>query len=166
MCQSNTLVIVLREITYVFIFTPNTKSHWVECSKELIGFSMVLCHNNLCMLFNGRSCIYHHHHHGALSARISLTLSRHPSLSSIDSDKLHPVSVQNCVNVARGGRPVFSRPCEGVHRSISLTSLSLLLQQCPACLVRLILVVFEMGGGWPNGLSSIIFELLGTFIQI
>ena len=28
-------------------------------------------------------------------------------------------------------------------------SLSLLLQQCPACLVRLTWIVFVMGGGWP-----------------
>ena len=28
-------------------------------------------------------------------------------------------------------------------------SSSLLLQQCPACLVRLILIVFRMGGRWP-----------------
>ena len=37
-----------------------------------------------------------HHHHVVLSARISLTLSRHPSLSSIASSRsigLHPVSV-------------------------------------------------------------------------
>ena len=37
----------------------------------------------------------------------------------------------------RAGRPAFARPCEGVHKSTSLMSSSLLLQQCPACLVRL-----------------------------
>ena len=37
----------------------------------------------------------------------------------------------------------------GVHRSTSLMSSSLLLQQCPACLVRLALIVFVMGGRWP-----------------
>ena len=42
----------------------------------------------------------------------------------------------------------FDRLCEGVHRSISLLSSSLLLQQCPACLVRLIFIVFVMGGRW------------------
>ena len=36
-----------------------------------------------------------------------------------------------------------------VHRSTSLMSSSLLLQQCPACLVRLTWIVFVMGGGWP-----------------
>ena len=37
----------------------------------------------------------------------------------------------------------------GVHRSTSLTSSSLLLQQCPACLVRLTCIVFMMGGKCP-----------------
>ena len=37
----------------------------------------------------------------------------------------------------------------GVHRSTSLTSSSLLLQQCPACLTRLTCIVFVMGGRWP-----------------
>ena len=49
----------------------------------------------------------------------------------------------------RGGRPAFAHPCEGVYKSTSLMSSSLLLQQCPACLVRLILIVFMTGGRWP-----------------
>ena len=36
-----------------------------------------------------------------------------------------------------------------VHRRTSLMSSSLLLQQCPACLVRLTWIVFMMGGRWP-----------------
>ena len=36
----------------------------------------------------------------------------------------------------------------GVHRSTSLMSSSLLLQQCPACLVRLTCRVFVMRGKW------------------
>ena len=40
-------------------------------------------------------------------------------------------------------------PYVGVHRSTSLTSSSLLLQQCPACLARLTCIVFVMGGKWP-----------------
>ena len=35
------------------------------------------------------------------------------------------------------------------HRSTSLMSSSLLLQQCPACLVRLTWIVFVIGGNWP-----------------
>ena len=49
----------------------------------------------------------------------------------------------------RAGRPAFARPYVGVHRSTSLMSSSLLLQQCPACLVRLTWIVFVMGGRWP-----------------
>ena len=88
-----------------------------------------------------------------LSARIFLTLSRHPSLSSIASSRssgLHPVSSHSCSMSVRAGRPAFARPCEEVHRSTSLMSSSLLLQECPACLVCLILIVFMMGGRWPN----------------
>ena len=43
--------------------------------------------------------IHHHHHHVVLVARISLTLSRHFSLSFIASDRssgLHPVSSHSC----------------------------------------------------------------------
>ena len=86
--------------------------------------------------------IYHsswilHHHHVVLVARISLTLSRHFSLSFIASGRssgLHPVSPHSCWMYVRAGRPAFARPCVGVHKSTSLMSSSLLLQQCPACL--------------------------------
>ena len=49
----------------------------------------------------------------------------------------------------RAGRPAFARSYAGVHRSTSLMSSTLLLQQCPACLVRLTLIVFVMGGRCP-----------------
>ena len=49
----------------------------------------------------------------------------------------------------RAGCPAFAQLYAGVHRSTSLMSLSLLLQQCPACLVCLTLIVFVMGGRWP-----------------
>ena len=52
------------------------------------------------------------------------------------------------------GRPAFARSCEGVHKSISLMSSPLLFQQCPACLLRLTLIVFAMGGRWPYSCSS------------
>ena len=95
---------------------------------------------------------HHHHHHVVLLARISLTLSRHFSLSFIASGRssgLHPVSSHSCCMDVRAGRPAFSRPYVGVHRSTSLMSSPLLLQQCPACLVRLTGIVFVMGGWWP-----------------
>ena len=49
----------------------------------------------------------------------------------------------------RAGRPAFDRSNVGVYKSTSLMSSSLLLQQCPACLVRLAWIVFVMGGRWP-----------------
>ena len=95
---------------------------------------------------------HHHHHHIVLVARISLTLSRHSSLSFIAlgrSSGQHPVSSHSCWMYARAGRPAFARPCVGIHKSTSLMSSSLLLQQCPACLVRLTWIVFVIGGRWP-----------------
>ena len=98
-------------------------------------------------------CIYiYHHHHVVPLARISLTLSRHFSLSFITSSMssgLHPISSHSCCMYVRAGHPAFSWPYAGVHRSISLMSSSLLLQQCPACLVRLAWIVFVMGSRWP-----------------
>ena len=94
----------------------------------------------------------HHHHHIVLAARISLTLSRHSSLSFIAlgrSSGQQPVSSHSCWMYVRAGRPAFARPCVGIHKSTSLMSSSLLLQQCPACLVRLTWIVFVIGGRWP-----------------
>ena len=96
---------------------------------------------------------YHHHHrHVVPPARISLTLSHHFSLSFIASGRssgLHPVSSHSCCMYVRAGRPAFARPYAGVHKSTSLMSSSLILQQCPACLVRLTWIVFVMAGRWP-----------------
>ena len=87
-----------------------------------------------------------------LVARISLTLSRHSSLSFIAlgwSSGQHRVSSHSCWMYVRAGRPAFARPYVGVHKSTTLMSSSLLLQQCPACLVRLTWIVFVIGGRWP-----------------
>ena len=95
---------------------------------------------------------HHHHHHVVPLARISLTLPRHFSLSFIASGRssgLHPVSSHSCCMYVRAGRPAFARPYVGVHRSTSLMSSSLLLQRCPACLVRLTWIVIVIGGRWP-----------------
>ena len=95
---------------------------------------------------------HHHHYHVVPLARISQNLSRHFSPSFIASGRssgLHPVSPHSCCMNVRDGRPAFDRPYGGVHRGTSLMSSSLLLQQCPACLVRLTWIVFVMGGRWP-----------------
>ena len=70
------------------------------------------------------------------------SLSTSPYHSSPLVSGLHPVSSHSCCMYVRAGRPAFDWPYAGVHRSTSLTSSSLLLQQCPACLVRLAWIVF------------------------
>ena len=105
----------------------------------------------LCWFVKSHLSLFYHHHI-ALVARISLTLSRHSSLSFIAlgrSSGQHLVSSHRCWMYVRAGRPAFARPCVGIHKSTSLMSSSLLLQQCPACLVRLMWIVFVIGGRWP-----------------
>ena len=94
----------------------------------------------------------HHHHHVVPPARISLTLYRHFSLLFIVSGRssgLNPVSSHSCCMYVLAGRPALARLYVGLHRSTSLMSSSLLLQQCPGCLVRLTWIVFVMKGRWP-----------------
>ena len=113
--------------------------------------------------FETPSSCFNHHHHVVPLSRISLTLSRHFSLSFIASGKssgLHPVSPQSCCMYILAGCSAFARPYVGVHRSTSLMSSSLFLQQCPACLVRLTWIVFVMGGRWPYS-----WYLLGCCLQ-
>ena len=132
--------------TTVIFLVPTKPNLPIKNNLRIKGASWIY---NL-LIFSSRP----HHHHVTLSARISLTLSRHPSISSIASGRssgLHPVSAPSCCMYVRAGRPAFARPCEGVHRSTSLMSWSLLLQQCPVCLVRLIFIFFVMGGKWPYG---------------
>ena len=106
--------------------------------------------------------IYIYIYHVVPLARISLTFSRHFSLSSIASGRssgLHPISSQSCCMYVRAGRPAFGWPYAGVHRSTSLISSSLLLQQCPSCLVRLTWIVFVMGGRWPHIIKIMIISI-------
>ena len=99
-------------------------------------------------LFFSLSLSFSHHHHVAVAARISLALFRHLSLSYIAperSPRLHPVSAQSGGLQVLAGRPAYASPCEGVHTSMPLMSSSILLQQCPAYLVRLAWIVLVMG---------------------
>ena len=80
-----------------------------SCTRIII-VDWVLWHINLCRLSNAKSIFIQlvlfqmiqfsmSHHHVVLLAWISLTLSCHPSLSSITpgrSSMLHPVSAQSC----------------------------------------------------------------------
>ena len=117
-----------------------TIAYTVRGAGMIFIFEAALC--KMCQNIDG----FHHHHHIVLAARISLTLSRHSSLSFIAlgrSSGQQPVSSHSCWMYVRAGRPAFARPCVGIHKSTSLMSSSLLLQQCPACLVRLTWIVFE-----------------------
>ena len=75
------------------------------------AFSMLFIITGWCCYFKDKEkqCVFFlyindlsfhpHHHHVTPSARISLTLSRHPSLSPIASGRFsgpHPVSAQSC----------------------------------------------------------------------
>ena len=91
-------------------------------------------------------------------ARISLILSCHSSLSSITPGKscrLYPVSIQSCCRFVLLGRPTLARPCEEVYRGTFLISSSLLLQQCPACLVSLTCMILKIGGRFPYNCCSV-----------
>ena len=159
------------------------------CYNDLKWFNSLQCFFYFCCLFNTAKniCIYqtpqhkldmtqgqffkkkfHHHHHVVPLARISLTLSRHFSLSFITSGRssgVHSVSSHSCCMYVLAGRSTFARPYVGVHRSTSPMSSSLLLQQCPVCLVCRTWIVFVMGGRWPYswcfliGLNSEFFLL-------
>ena len=131
--SSHSCCMYVRAGIYIYIYMYMYK-HSVVCAKFKNGFKK------------------RHHHHIVLAARISQTLSRHSSLSFIAlgrSSGQQPVSSHSCWMYVRAGRPAFARPCVGIHKSTSLMSSSLLLQQCPACLVRLTWIVFVIGGRWP-----------------
>ena len=134
-CSFFSLTQTIRRMTDTLISPQLNTKNSTNCLQQIFSFQH-----------------HHHHHHLALVARISLTLSRHSSLSLIAlgrSSGQHPVSSHSCWMYVRAGRPAFARPCMGFHKSTSLMSSSLLLQQCPACLVRLTWIVFVIGGRWP-----------------
>ena len=103
----------------------------------------------------GTTRVYHHHHHHHV-----VPLARHFFLSSIASGRswgLHSVSSHGCCMYVRAA---FARPYVAVHRSTSHMSSSLLLQQCPVCLLRLTWIVFVMGGRW-----QLVGALWGYFVR-
>ena len=88
----------------------------------------------------------HHHHHITVLAQISLTLSRHPSLSSI---QLTACIGTQLLYISSSWSSCLCSFLWGILRTTLLMSSSLLLQQCPGCLVPLIWMVFKMGARWP-----------------
>ena len=123
-------------IPYVSVaFFPSLKQTFIAYYSFKMS-SRLDCVSSRPDWLNSVFCDHHHHHHQVVPpARISLTLSRHFFLSFIAfgrSSGLHPVSSHYCCMYVRAGRPAFAWPYVGVHRSTSLMSSSLLLQQCPA----------------------------------
>ena len=143
------MLVTLLKTVGVLVITLNFIRWWGSTSGYLVTVESLLhCHYFQVHSMGQIDQFKNHHHHIALVARISLTLSRHSSLSFIArgrSSGQHPVSWM----YVRAGRPAFARPCVGIHKSTSLMSSSLLLQQCPTCLVRLTCIVFVIGGRWP-----------------
>ena len=129
----------------------DTKLHLMEKLQFWIsGDYGVPLHCNYSQVYDGNH--HHHHHHLVVPpARISLTLSRHSTLSFIASGRssgLHPVSTQSRCLLVRAGYPALAQTCAGVYWRTSLMISSLLLQLCPACLVHQTLIVFVIGGRW------------------
>ena len=88
----------------------------------------------------------------SLSCRASSTVfpaSLSLSHASDRSSRLYPVFVQNCYWYVLVSRPTLARPCDGVHGRTSLMSSSLLPPEYPACLVRHICMVLEIGVKYP-----------------
>ena len=128
-------------------FRSQLPACYVSSHTEELWYNETVC---LWMTIYIYIYIYIYHHHGVPPVQISLILFCHFSLSFIASGRfsgLHPVSSHSYCMYVRAGRPVFAQLYVGVHRSTSLMSSSLLLQQCSACLVRLIWIVFVMVDG-------------------
>ena len=92
-------------------------SFWTNLLHSIIWWLIIssLSPDNLHLLFSWVLIFllwHHHHHHVMPLVRISLTLSRHYSLSFISSDRssgLHPVSSHSCCMYVRAGHPAFTR---------------------------------------------------------
>ena len=125
--------------------------HYIRIFLTLVPHLVLEIIKSLYLWLKKKLDYYHHHHHVVPPARISLTLSRHFSLSFIVSGRssgLQPISSQSCCMYIQASRPAFEQLNLGLHRSTSLMSSSLLFQQYPACLVCLTWIVFVMGGRW------------------
>ena len=82
------------DISYVNL-KANLMLAYLLVEKTYNSKVYVVPRNNLCLFGNH----HHHHHHVVPPARISLTISRHFSLSFIASGRssgLHPVSSHSC----------------------------------------------------------------------
>ena len=133
-----------------------------ETPSELLVIVSML-ENLIC---NNSNFNWYNQHQVMMTALNSLTLSlsRHPSLSSI-ALRLHPVYTHSRCMQVFAGQPTLARLCVGVHWEMSLMSSSLHFQQCPAYLVRLIWMVFKIGERWPHSNYFGVCCFLSVFVQ-
>ena len=131
----------LRSLTYNSQATQKIAGyHWSSDAMRLFNVqrSDHLSHNSYC----------HHHHHVVRLARISLSTSPYHSLPLAGLQGYIPYHHIAAVCMFELVILLLIGHIGGVHRSMSITSSSLLLQQCPACLVHLAWIVFMIGGRW------------------
>ena len=92
----------------------------VTLNKYYFKFE-VKSHNSYIYIYIYIYMYIYHHYHVVPLAWLSLTLSRHFSLSFIASGRssgLHLVSSHSCCMYVRAGRPAFAWPNTGVHEFI------------------------------------------------
>ena len=144
---------------YFRIRTPELFSHWVPLSYGLVPhLSKMLSKVYFCLLLRHKyvfnvissSSSCHTASMGFPDSLSSLSLSLSLSLAiriyhlSLLADLLdYILCPHRAVRSVLVGPTTLARLCKGVHGSTSLMISSLLLQQCPACLDRLIRIVSE-----------------------
>ena len=82
---------------------------------------------------------------GERGSGISVLAARHDD----DDDDCSSTRMDLVLNNPQRCLPAFARPCAGVQRRTPLIRSSRLLQQCPACMLRLTLIVIVTGDRWP-----------------
>ena len=156
------LIICLYTVKWFQVLRPHTNHHHHHHVVLVARISLILSrHSSLSFIALDRSSGQH-----PVSSHIQVRRTRHAGHCWRSKDELECMFVLVVLFLARegqgyprwrrdmmmmyvrAGRPVFARPCVGsitVHHMSS----SLLLQQWPACLVRLTWIVFVIGGRWP-----------------
>ena len=105
--NSNSFIMILQSSTLATTLRRRPRHFWT-IKKEIIAMG-----KHIAIMKENVSETTHHHHHVVPPAQISLTLSRHFSLSFIASGRfsgLHPVSSHCCCMYVRAVRPAFARP--------------------------------------------------------
>ena len=127
---------------------------WSFVSMKEINISWITClecsfYTSPIFNFQYSKDIYHNHQLVVPSAQMSLTLSRHPSQSFIASAGPQAYTAYPHRAAVRRFKLIVLLLLSHMKGSIGVHHLSLLLHQCPACRVRLTLIVFVMAGRWP-----------------